>query len=189
MVAELPVLSPEAFVALPQCVRRLVVDPPSASEWVATVHYNALVSCLYDVRFGRGRLGAFDRAAFDRGKELIGGPIYRVAFALMGPQRLVRARERRWGLFHRGSVLHVTRSSDTSREHVLESPPYLLSDVVVRTLCQSMRAAVTAAGASEVVVAHDALSPTTIQLTIRWREGAELTPLVSRPRAAQEGVP
>ena len=84
-------LSPEEFGALPACVRRIVSDPPGVSEWTPTVLHNAVVAAVYDTRFAGGGLAAFERAAFEKGKRLLGGPVYRVAFALVGVERLLRA--------------------------------------------------------------------------------------------------
>ncbi len=171
-VAELPVLSPDEFAALPDCVRRVVADPPSPVEWTPTVHHNAVVSAVYDARFAARGMSAFETSAFEKGTRLVGGPIYRVAFAMVGVERLLHASERRWAMLHRGTRLTLETCEGGRAVEVLTYPPHLFFEIPLRSLGQSIRAALATAGASDVLIGYDTASTTTTRIELRWGRSA-----------------
>jgi hypothetical protein len=90
-LAELPSLSDAALSAMPPCVTALIKSPPAVGSWTSTVHHNALLGVIYDARYGfGGGLVAFERAAFEKSRGLLGGPLYHVIFAILRVERLMR---------------------------------------------------------------------------------------------------
>ena len=167
-LAELPHLPAAATAALPPCLIALRDSPPDVGAWTPTVHHNALLGAVYDARYSIGGLAAFERAAFEKSRKLLGGPLYRVLFALVATERVVRASERRWRLFHRGSTLAITGYREGHFEAVLTYPPNLFFDVPLRSLGQGLRAAIAASGAKDTVLRCECISPTSARYDITW---------------------
>jgi len=173
-LAELPHLPAAATAALPPCLIALRDSPPDVGAWTPTVHHNALLATLFDVRYAIGGTAAFERAAFEKSRKLLGGPLYRMLFAVLRVERLLHNSERRWGMFHRGSTLTLEAYEENARgrcsKTVLRYPPELFFDIPLRSVGQALRAAVAASGARDSVLRYESTSPTTTTFEIRWTE-------------------
>jgi hypothetical protein len=173
-LAELPALSTAVLGTLPPAVQNLITAPPDVSAWTPTVHHNALLAALFDVRYAIGGTAAFERAAFEKSRKLLGGPLYRMLFAVLRVERLLHNSERRWGMFHRGSTLTLEAYEENAggrcSKTVLRYPPELFFDIPLRSIGQALRAAVAASGAKDSVLRYESTSPTTTAFEIRWNE-------------------
>jgi hypothetical protein len=168
-LAELPPLSDAASAELPACIARLRATPPDATEWTSTVHHNALVGAVFDARYTLSGMAAYERAAFDKLAKVIEGPLYRVLFTLVGTERLVRASEGRWKVFHRGSKLVVETFEKGRVTALLTYPADLFFDLPARSVGQGLRASVAASGAKGTTLQTEAISPTATRFTIEWQ--------------------
>ncbi len=124
---------------LPPAMRRLVEDPPMASEWIPEVEYLALIYALADacgqdddaILAGvRGR----DRRTFEL-------PSYKILMAAPSPGSLLRGADQRWGTFHRGSTLEVEGIADDGVRLAVRFPRGLFDGLQLRVFGESFLAA------------------------------------------------
>lgn len=123
---------------LPGAVRRLIEDPPMASEWIPEVHYLALVYALADAS------GQEDDAVLggvrDRDRRMFELPAYRILMAASSPGSLLRAIDQRWGTFHRGSMLELEGIADDGVRLGLRFPRGLFDGFHLRWFAESFLA-------------------------------------------------
>ncbi len=124
---------------LPAPFRRLVEDPPMASEWVPEVHYLALLYAVADAT------GLDDDAILagvrDRDRRMFELPAYRILMAASSPGSLLRAADQRWGTWHRGSTLDVEGIADDGVRLGLRYPRGLYDGLHLRIFAEAFLAA------------------------------------------------
>ncbi len=123
---------------LPAPLRRLLEDPPMASEWIPEVHCQALRYAVADAA------GQEDDAILsgvrDRHRRMFELPAYRILMAASSPGSLLRGADQRWGTFHRGSMLEVEGISDDGVRLGLRFPRGLFDGLHLRIFAESFLA-------------------------------------------------
>jgi hypothetical protein len=127
-----------AAAELPGPIRRLVEEPPMASEWIPEVQYLALAYALADAA------GQEDDALLagvrDRDRHMFELPAYKILMAASSPSSLMRAVDQRWGTFHRGSMLELEGIADDGVRLGLRFPRGLFDGFHLRWFAESFLA-------------------------------------------------
>lgn len=142
-----------AMPLLPARLAHWVKHPPLASEWVPEVHQLALLLAAMDAHFDRhGGEKAFFEWIFACSKRLISGPLYRVLFYVVSPERLIRNLGQRWGALRTGTTMSVLSSGPGSAVIELDHPPILYTPLLIETRAWSIRAVLSCTGAKDTRV-------------------------------------
>ena len=150
--------------ALPPHLHALVTKPPPMNAWVPYVHHMG-VTMAYREECDDD--DAFFQLVFDMTAALYRSPAYKLLMVVATKERLLRAVEKRWATFHRGTMLTLVSSSSEQALLTLTTPPHLYADAVVAGL----RAALTsvfAAAKTETEVGVKRTSPTTLEVRVRF---------------------
>jgi hypothetical protein len=142
---------------------------PAPTEWVPEVHLVALTTSLVDTLFRDQPAAAFERWALLENKQLLSGPLYRVLFAVLSPERILVGMEKRWSAFHRGTTFEPVEAGRFMAIVRFAYPPHLLSPQTLITRSTAIRAAVETAGAKLVSVEAREESPKSTLFEVRWR--------------------
>lgn len=86
---------------LPDELADIILSPPEASEWVPEVRLITLMTVLRDVAFGDD--DGYDACMRGMLSSVLAGPMYRVLFALISPNRMAVKGEDEWTRMHRGT--------------------------------------------------------------------------------------
>jgi hypothetical protein len=155
---------------VPPEVEALVREPPPRGAWIPEVHFSALLAAIYELCFKRGGgVFAFDRWTLEVNRKLLGGPLYKAIFHVVSAEQLFRGVERRWGAFHRGSMLKLTTFHGYDAELELRYHSHLFSDVSLRSIASGLRAAGEAAGLRWVDVTLAAETPAKATFMAIWK--------------------
>src|SRR4051812_19645757 len=138
-------LGPE--VPLPPEVRALVERPPLVSAWVSEVHYIVVMLTIREVHFPGADPAPFTAWVHERNVQLLSAPLYRALFFLLSPERLFNGLARRWGVFRRGSELHLLRLIPGEVDLTLRTPPNLYVTTIAQAVAAALCAALEHAGA------------------------------------------
>lgn len=160
-------LPSEVVEALPACLRALVEDPVPISGWVPTVRHMALRSAMCDVAFRSEE--EFFQVTYDNQRALFRGPLYAILFRVGTPRLFIRGAGRRWTAFHRGTSLEVTSAQERSGSLSLTYPPHLWDTLGFGGLRSAFRATLELAGARDVVLEIEPVSPSLAHCVARWR--------------------
>jgi hypothetical protein len=160
-------LGPE--IALPSEVRALVDHPPVVSAWVPEVHFNVLALAIRDTHFDAGDLDGYLAWVLDQNRRLLGTPLYRAAFLLISPERLLTGVGRRWATFRRGTELRIHQQARNEAEVRLLTPPFLQPLLVIQAMTMAFRAALERSGARDPRGEGKVLSSTENAFRFTWR--------------------
>ncbi len=150
---------------LPGAIVELIEHPPPPTDWVPEVHFRALMRAVYDTHFASRP--DFYRWAYDAQRRLFEGPLYRILFAMVSPERVAATAQARWGKFHRGFTLDAR--IERGMLHVVLGHPSFLADAFDHhATLEGVRAALELAGASKVQTTVDDVTSTYGVFTIRW---------------------
>ena len=150
-------------------VDRLVEDPPPLSAWVPEVHFNALMLAVYEQVFASaGGIPAFVVWVYEGNRRMLRGPLYRVLFAVVSPERVLIGLQKRWSAFRRGTTLSVVSQKETLAVVKHTHPPHLMNELAAHGFAGAFRAASEAAGAKDVFVTFRESSPTETLFEARW---------------------
>ncbi|WP_248352539.1 hypothetical protein [Anaeromyxobacter oryzae] len=158
-------LAREHVDALPAPVRQLVACPPLDAEWVSDVHLVCVLFAIADAH------GMSDEGYLSWIGEL-NARMFRTTFrhlmTVASPEQLVDQVAERWGVFHRGSSLAVTRQGPGNALVHLAFPPRLFHGLAVRQFAPVWQAALQIADPTSRVdlVASDDV---TARFAARWR--------------------
>lgn len=88
---------------LPPTLAELVRHPPPPGHWIPEVHFRAVMRAVLDEFFGDP--AKFVAWTYSAQQRVLGGPLYRMLFVLVSPERVIRSAHSRWASFHRGSKI------------------------------------------------------------------------------------
>jgi hypothetical protein len=154
---------------LPPRLRELLRDPPTTNAWGSEVEMWALVLAAYDTSFGTSGVAAYDTWAYELNRRLLGGPLYRVLFAVISPERLFVGASKRWAAFHRGTTMDISDMAHGGGKLRLTTPASMLPRVAQVALAAGYRAAFDLAGGKGVEVTVEEQSSTCMTFTASWR--------------------
>ena len=156
-------------MGLPARIEELIAVPPAPNGWLLEVELWALTLCIYDVRFAdKGGVAAYEEWVYRRNRALLSGPLYKVLFTVLGPERLVAGAAQRYATFHRGTVMSKLEAGDRALAFKLTTPPHVLPALVQGGLAAAFRAALDLAGAHDVRVTARAESPDVVAFEASW---------------------
>lgn len=151
---------------LPPALLSMIDAPPPRSAWVAEVHVAALFLALSDTL---GEEAAFLELAYRANRRLLGGPMYRLLFSLLGPRTILKGAQSRWTHFHRGVTMHVAFVDHERGATVrLTFPPKLLVPLLFRSYGEAFRAAAEVAGAKNASVTIEAHGDDYVRFAVDW---------------------
>lgn len=151
---------------LPAALHPLVDAPPPSSAWVPEVHVGALFLALADTV---GEEAAFLELAHRANRRLLGSPMYRLLFSLLGPRTILKGAQSRWAHFHRGVTMQVAFTDEACGASVrLTFPPKLLVPLLFRSYGEAFRAAAEVAGAKGVSVHVEAYGDDYVRFAVDW---------------------
>lgn len=155
----------QASEQLPAGLAELLQHLPPSTAWISEVHFHALLRVLRDLYFATD--AALVAWSYGSQYKLLGGPLYRVMFALLSPERVVRLAPQRWAHFHRGLWLEVTAASGRAMG-TLHHPPYLYQRLDHELSLAGMRAVIELAGGRSVRTDIEDTSPTQSRSLLTW---------------------
>ena len=156
----------ELRAGLPPETDRLLAEPPLASAWIPEVHLNVLFSAICETRYPVA--GAFETWAYEGNRTILGGPVYRVLFGVLGPERIMIGLPNRWSAFRRGTTLVPLEVEPKRARTRLTYEPWLMPDVGLLAMRAAVRAAADVSGARSVTVTYEEESPTSTVFSARW---------------------
>jgi hypothetical protein len=146
---------------LPSAIRRIVERPLLPSTWVTETLATSLFLAARDLCFDDD--DAFVEHFRGVNRTIISSPMYRVLFALAGPERFLSGSGKRLAALHRGLGVEVSSLHDKVVRIELTSPPNLIPRLIARCFATGFEAAARAAGAKEAaarLVRHEPLVST-----------------------------
>jgi hypothetical protein len=153
-----------AFV--PAQVAPLLVPDRPFPTWVPEVHASVLYLAIREARFADD--AAFLAHARACNRAVLQTPTNRVLFWALSPSAILRAAGLRWGSLHRGTSIDVRVARDASAQLVLEYPPRLFPEIVLRGTATGFAAALENAGARDVHLELRAAEETRALFDGRW---------------------
>jgi hypothetical protein len=102
-------------------------------------------------------------------RRLLGGPVYKVMFALATPMLAVKAADKRFGAMFQGITLRAASDRDGHVLLELRYPRYLLPALVGRLYLVAFEVAVEMAGGRDIVGRVLRHGETAAQYEISWR--------------------
>lgn len=152
---------------LPPVLADLVRSPPPSTAWLRQVHFRCILRAILDQYF-KGDEAAMVAWSYGAQKKLLGGPLYRVMFALLSPERVVQLAPQRWGHFHRGLSMQVDIRPHQV-EGLLRYPPHLYLRFDHDLSLAGIRAVIELAGGRDVRLEILETSPTQGRSRLTWR--------------------
>jgi hypothetical protein len=153
--------------ALPDVVCDWVDSPPLTSEWVPQVVARVLLRAYFDEVFKTRE--AYLGWAYDAQKKTLSGPLYRVLFLGISPDRLVRMAASRYAHFHVGLTMQITQQGPGTAEAELTYPSLLCDAFDHQATTEGLRAGLELAGAKDVRGGAKSSSETNALIELAWR--------------------
>lgn len=151
---------------VPKSLVSLVEDPPPVTEWVSEVKATAIYLALRDTMSTED---AFVDFAHTMNRRLMSSPVYRILYALVSPERILRGCAARWGQMHRGTELRPQRVADGEAILRLSFPQMLVPHVLARAYATAYRAALELSGAKDISVECRDASSTGYTFVASWK--------------------
>jgi hypothetical protein len=148
-------------------VSDLALTPPDMGAWVPEAQYGALLAAIHD-RWFPGDLPRFEATMLEKARGLLSGSRYRVLFAGGSKTNPFEHAAERWALFHRGSALSVTASSQGSVAVRIDGPPHLLSDMPRVDVVAGLVAAAEACVETPVRIEREEATPGSATYALSW---------------------
>lgn len=151
---------------LPSVLADLVRNPPHSGHWIPEVQFRAIMRAILDEYFGDP--AKFVAWTYSAQQRLLGGPLYRMLFVLMTPERIARVAHSRWGSFHRGSQIDF---EIFSRHGIvtLVHPPHCYALLDHESTMAGFRVAIELAGGRQVESTLIECGATTARSRLSWR--------------------
>jgi hypothetical protein len=151
---------------LPPELVELVLHPPPQTAWVPEVHFRALMRAVFDAHFDAP--SRFYEWAYVSQKKLLEGPLYRILFFMVSPERVAQTATSRWEKFHRGIGLSAKVGHGQLRA-VLTHPPFVADAFDHHATLEGVRAALELAGAKAVATSVEDVTSTRGVFGFTWR--------------------
>ena len=121
---------------LPDELAEIILSPPELSEWVPEVRLITLMTVLRDVAFGDD--DEYD--AYTRGmlSSVLAGPMYRVLFAVISPNRMAVKGEDKWTHMHRGTRRESLERNQNGNLGQLHYPENLFSPLYIKMCAEAI---------------------------------------------------
>lgn len=153
---------------LPPELRELLLRPPPASVWFPEVHFHALLHAVYDHSYGSTRALEYEQWTTAGTRALLASPVYRIAFMLVTPARLMRSLQSRWELMRRGTELLLEHGDASSCLLRIKHPLALYSDLHRRTRAATVRTVIECAGGKLVTARVTNVTLLSWQVLCKW---------------------
>lgn len=139
--------------------------------WLPNVHLFAMVLLSYDVLFSKtADLAGWDKWLYQANQAVFTGPFYRLLFTLVTPKMLIDGAQKRWANFNVGITLQVVEQTASACMLELKYPPGLLNAALVpHHFPQAFRCLFELAGAKDVYVGSQMISPECSRYWQRWQ--------------------
>ena len=167
VLEDYPLRSVSVIDRLPAVLADWVRSPPPSSAWLPQVHFRCILRAILDQYF-KGDEAAMVAWSYGAQKKLLGGPLYRVMFALLSPERVAQLAPQRWGHFHRGLSMHVD-IHPRQVEGTLRYPPNIYRRFDHELSLAGIRAVIELAGGRDIRLEILETSPTQGRSRITWR--------------------
>lgn len=151
---------------LPTTLADLVRNPPPSGHWIPEVHFRAVMRAILDEFFGDP--AKFLAWTYSAQQRLLGGPLYRMLFVLMTPERIARSAHSRWDSFHRGSKIDFEIFSGYGIATLIH-PPYCYELIDHEATIAGFRVALELAGGRHVQSTTLECGVTRASSRISWR--------------------
>jgi hypothetical protein len=133
-------LQPDNFALsrLPISLQPLFVELPLVSQWMPEVKLIAMCCAVREAFFDdddtylnwvRGGL-----------RSIFSSPLYRIAFAVVSPTRLVKSATKRWGAIRQGTEREIVELNENGNLGRVRHPPGLYNDLYARVLLAGLLA-------------------------------------------------
>jgi hypothetical protein len=152
--------------ALPDVVCDWIDSPPVTSEWVPQMMARVLLRAYFDAVFRTRE--AYLRWAYEAQKKTLSGPLYRVLFLGISPERLARMAASRYAHFHTGLTMTVTGHGPGRADAVLTYPPLLCDGFDHQATVEGLRAGLELAGATNVRGGATSSDDGSARVELRW---------------------
>ncbi len=156
-------------IELPPAVRKLVDSPPPVTEWIPEVHFNVAMLAIHEVHFGGRSVDEYRAWVYAQNRKLLAAPLYRVLFAVLSPERLLRGIEKRWGAFRRGTEFSVVVEAPGRAELRIRSPAFHYPAPMTLGMSMALQAGLDSAGARNSLVEVVSHSSTECVFSARWQ--------------------
>lgn len=160
-------LPAEVIRALPQALAATLVDPPLPTAWLPVTHVVGTLLVIADeYDLDERSFLAWRREQY---RALLAGPLYRVLFAVLSPERLVSGAAHKWKSLTRDSlILERVETQRGVAEITISWPEHILPPLVARSLMEGVRAALELSGAQRPAIDLHDLTPTGARYSLRW---------------------
>lgn len=149
----------------PPEITAIIDEPPPATAWVPEVHATAIYLALRDTMKSDDEFIDYAR---EMNRSLVSSPMYRILFAFVSPERVVRGAASRWGQMHRGTELHPRRVSTNDAVFRLTTPPNAVPEILARAYSTAYQTAVELSGGSNVTCQVAEGGPTGWTFNLKW---------------------
>lgn len=153
--------------ALPDLVCDWVEQPPVQSEWIPQVVARVLLRAAFDEHFKSRE--AYLKWAYEAQRKVLSGPLYKMLFIGISPERLVKMSASRYGHFHMGLRMEMLERSGNAATGRLLHPPYLCTPFDHHATLEGFRAGLELAGGREVVSNVAEYDDKSALLKFSWR--------------------
>lgn len=152
---------------LPPRLAETLLHPPPPNTWIpVTLVVGTLLTIADHYELDDRTFLAWRREQY---RELLGGPLYRVLFAVVSPEKLVAGAAHKWRSLTRNSlVLERVETSRGAAEIIVSWPTNLLPTLIARSLMEGVRAALELSGAKRTTLELHDLTPTGAHYRLRW---------------------
>ena len=157
----------DARGALPDVVCDWIEQPPVQSEWIPQVVARVLLRALYDDHFKTRE--AYLKWAYESQRRVISGPLYKMLFLGVTPERLIKTSASRYGHFHQGLRMEILDRSPNAATGLLHHPPRLCTPFDHHATIEGFRVGLELAGGRDVVSNVAEYDDDSALLKFSWR--------------------
>jgi hypothetical protein len=153
---------------LPDSLCQWIDSPPLQSEWMPQVAARAFLRVLFDQQLKTRE--AYLQWAYESQKKVLSGPLYRILFLGISPQRLVRVAASRYAHFHQGLTFTIEHQSSQQATAMLRYPTNLCTPFDHVSTLEGLRGGIELAGGKQVqtrVVDH---THNSARLQVDWKD-------------------
>ena len=147
-------------------MRELAQNPPPVSVSVPEIVAHTLyLACADALGYTDAQ---FIARARDMNRSLISGPMYRVLFTFISPDRLIKHAASRWEAFHRGTRVSVELVEDTRCRTLMHMPAHASNELLSTMHATAFEVALVAAGAKNLQTTVKQVTSTVAQFDAAW---------------------